>query len=135
MSSSPCGALQRRKTQQRGQQHIWICFFLYEQRLFWGSLAAPCTVLSVCLGPSTFLQGRGSPQLLLAGRTEAIFVVTDGLQPLATGTRATGLAGACCFWARNQWFNPPGHQSRQIFLDKEGIQFGADLKLVVQGAC
>lgn len=109
-SSSPCRALQRRKTQQRGQQHIWFWFFLYEQRLFWGSLALPLYSALGVLEPRDQIHVPSCREGALLsyswlGGQEPSWWCPDGLQPLAAGMRVTRLAGACSFWARNQ--RPP----------------------------
>ena len=145
-STSLCGALQRRKPQWRGQRQIQFWFFLLcEQKLFWGSLCTACFTASVPNAPSVpepwgpFLQGRGSPRLLLAGRRGQVRCTTslwhpDSLQPLAAGMRATRFAGACCFYSKKPMASSSRPLKQTDFVGKLGIQFGADPKLVAQGA-
>lgn len=81
-----------------------------------------CTVLSVCLSPRTkcicLLTGKGPSSALGWGNRSPLRgdLMASSLRPQE---RVTRLAGDY-FWARNQWFHPPGHQSRQFFSEQRG---------------
>lgn len=84
----------------------------------------PCTVLSVCLSPRTkcvcLLTGKGLSSAL--GWEDRSHLHGDLMaSSLWPQERVTRLAGAC-FWARNQWFHPPGYQKKadRFFWAKRG---------------